>query len=73
MQQDVGDLIVLCAVAVIFRQYPEIVNDSKVFVDDVLFSRSGVFGGNNMQLLRALRNFEDKFKQPDCRFTGSGG
>ena len=42
------DLIVLCTVAVIFRQHPEIVNDSKVLVDDVLLSRSGILGGDNV-------------------------
>lgn len=73
MQQDVRDLIVLCAVTVIFCQYPKIINDSKVFVDDVLLSRSGILGGNNMQLLRAFCNLENKFEQPDCRFTGCGG
>ena len=67
------DFIVLCAVAFVFRQDAEIINNSQILVDDVLFCGAGVFGCDDMQFFRTLCHFEHKFKQPDRRFARRRG
>ena len=63
MKQNVGYLIVLGTVAIIFSQYPKIVNDSQILVNDVLLGSARVLGSYNVQLLRGLCHLKHKFEQ----------
>ena len=48
MKQNMRDLIVLGTIAVIFDQHAEIIHNSQVFVDNVLFCGTCVLGSDDM-------------------------
>ena len=50
-EQDVRYLVVFGAISVVLNQYSEIINDSQILVDDILLCCSGVFCGQDVQLL----------------------
>ena len=56
------DLIVFGSVAVVLGQDPEIVYNSQILVDDVLLGGAGVFGRDDVQLLRTLSHLEHELK-----------
>ena len=52
MKQDMRDLIVLGAVAVILNQYTKIIHDAQILVNDIFLCSTGILGCDDVQLLR---------------------
>ena len=52
MEQDVWYFVVLGAVSVVLSQHAEVINDTKVLIDDVFFCCSSIFCCYDVQLLR---------------------
>ena len=69
MQNQMRNLIVFGSAAVILHQDPEIIQYTKVLVDDVLLSSSGVIRCNDMQLLGAFRHLKHKLEDSYRCFT----
>ena len=69
MQNQMWNLIVFGSTAVIFHQNAKIIQYTKVFVDDVLLSSSGVIRSNDVKLLGAFCYLKHKLEDSYRRFT----
>ena len=61
--------VILGPISVVLGQRSEIIDDSKVFVDDVLLGSTYVLRRKDVELLRALGDLKDELEQPDCRLA----
>lgn len=68
-EDDMRDLIGTGTVAVVPDQRSEIIKDPEILLNDILLSGTGVIGGDDMQLLRRLRDLQHKLEDADGRLA----